>query len=283
MVKIIQDIRFAVLIMLFLTGCVTAQNGHAPQSFLQDRETVEVAQTYYDKKPIPLVAHIQWPQGQGPFPALVYMGGCNGWDGAGTAYMQEQLSWFEGRGYAVVMLDSLGSREVTNTCAIDPKSGRFVYPLDLARDAKLAFSWLSKNPKIKPDRIGLFGFSAGGGGAVEVAQSKEKDYRALFAIYGWCDRRIPNGTWIKNITYVAGELDNEVFPDRCVKARTSPGIEADIHLYKGVHHGYMLPALAQGATVYRGYGATVYLKYDGAARADTIRRAQEWFDRWLLN
>lgn len=276
-------IGVAIALAWLTAGCVTTTTKEAPESFLKGRETVEVGETRYMNEWIPLRAHIQWPQGDGPFPALVYMGGCNGWDHVGTSYMIEHMSWFEGRGYAVVMLDSLGSRKVTGTCEIDPKSGRYVYPADLARDAEVAFSWLSNNPKIKADRIGLFGFSAGGGGVVEVAQSKHKDYRALFAIYGWCDRRTQTGAWTKPITYVAGELDNEVFPNRCRQAYKLPEVEADIHLYKGVHHGYMLPALAQGVTVQRGYGATVYLKYDGAARADTIKRAQAWFDKYLLN
>lgn len=277
-------IGVAIALAWLTAGCVTTNTNtkEAPESFLRGRETVEVGKVQFANEQIPLLAHIKWPQGEGPFPALVYMGGCNGWDSVGTSYMIEHLSWFEGRGYAVIMLDSLGSRKVVDTCSVDPKSGRYVYPADLAYDAQIAFSWLSKNPKIKADRIGLFGFSAGGGGVVEVAQSKYDDYRALFAVYGWCDRRTQTNTWTKNITYVAGELDNEVFPDRCKKAYTAPGVETDIHLYKGVHHGYMIPALAQGVTVQRGYGATVYLKFDGAARADTIKRAQSWFDRYLL-
>lgn len=276
--------RLAVLaaVAAILAGCVTTQGGTAPQSFLQGRETVEVGKVNYAGSWVPLLAHISWPKGQGPFPAVVYMGGCNGWDNTGSAYMPEQVSWLEGRGYAVVMLDSLGSRKVVNTCAIDPKTGKYVDSDDLARDARIAYAWLAQNPKIKTDRIGLFGFSAGGGGAVAVAQGDTKDYRAVFAIYGWCPKGSAGNTWTHNMTFVAGEYDNEIFPERCKLPHVAPGVVTDIHLYPGVNHGYMLPELSQGVTVQRGYGATVYLKYDGPARADTIKRMQAWFDRWLL-
>lgn len=262
-----------------LAGCVTT-GGQAPPSFLKDRSSHSVGTISYNNERLPLIAHIKFPAGEGPFAAVVYAGGCNGWDAIGTTYMLEHMSWLEGRGYAVIMLDSLGSRKVTDTCSFAFHSGNYIYPRNLADDARMAFEWLAKHPKIKPDRIGLFGFSAGGGGAVIVAGMSPTTYRAIFAIYGFCTANSLPMT--HNFQYVAGLEDNEVVPEVCGEY-VKGDHELVVHLYPGVHHGYMLPQLIQGASVQRGNGRPVYLKYDPDARADTIERLQKWMDRHLLN
>lgn len=269
------------LLVISVAACANNREGVPPASFLKGRETVEVGTVDYDGKLVPLLMHIKYPDGPGPFPAVIYSGGCDGWDALGSAYMPDQVSWLEGRGYAVAMVDSLGSRKVIDTCSIHASSTKFIRSGDRATDDQLALWSLQQNPRTIPDRIGLFGFSAGGGGAVLAAKTEPVQYRAIFAIYGTCSP--DSRPIIHNFQYVAGSDDNEATPEICQRYRKAPGKEVVIHLYPGVHHGYMLPQLDRGHQVMRGYGKVVYVEYDKAAHDDTIKRVQQWFDKYLLD
>src|SRR5260370_31013330 len=64
-------------------------------------------------KPIMLEAELFKPSGKGPFPAVVLMHGCGGWQPAVIASLHMHAMDLLSRGYVVLNLDSFGPRDRT--------------------------------------------------------------------------------------------------------------------------------------------------------------------------
>ena len=108
--------------------------------------------TYATHDSVALAGDLYLPKGQGPFPALVAVHG-GGWvQGARNAF-QFWGPWFAARGYAVFA--------VSYRLA---KTGAKTFP-HAVQDVLAGIQYVRGNAKelnIAPDRIGLFGHSAGG-------------------------------------------------------------------------------------------------------------------------
>jgi len=279
---------------ILLAASLTTQRTVAqPQSYLNGRETLILGKTPFKDGQIDLYAYMKPITSDKPIPVVVYVGGCDGWNKLGTAYMQSQMAELENLGYHVIHLDWAGSRGIWNTCQIPLQDPRYTKPQDIANDIYVAYKYLSQHPKIDPKRIGLFGFSAGGGGVLAYSSTiwggpwwdyQSPGYAAVFAIYGFCYREYTTGNrWTRNIMAVFGELDNEVRPNFCQKVTPEPGVESVIHLFPGVHHGYMLPDNSPPSTTFRPYSQQyVTIAYDAKAYRETWALAKGWFDKYML-
>src|SRR5918996_1932898 len=109
-----------------------------------------------------LRAELYRPAGNGPFPAIVAMHGCNGlYDATGRA-RPHFVDWGEklaALGFAVLFPDSYGSRGLGTQCRV---RSRTVQPYrERVADAQAARAWLQAQDFIQKDRIGLLGWSNG--------------------------------------------------------------------------------------------------------------------------
>ena len=104
---------------------------------------------------VTLLAKLNKPEGDGPFPAVVMLHGCNGTD----------LSWeweegfLEEWGYASLRIDSLGPRGIETIC------GKADAPVNAdvrVIDALAGRAYLAALPFVDPERIGVVGWSDGG-------------------------------------------------------------------------------------------------------------------------
>src|SRR6516225_2453096 len=115
---------------------------------------IEFANVSDQAKPARLLGYLARPDGDGPFPAVVVLHGCNGFFG-GYAEAADQLrSW----GYVALVVDSFGPRGITTRCRI----GLDEQPTD----AYAALRYLSQQPSVDAARIAVLGYSMGGESAL---------------------------------------------------------------------------------------------------------------------
>ncbi len=100
-------------------------------------------------------------------PALVFLHGCGGL--IGNRGLDERAASWAGElnrlGYAVLMVDSYAPRGIGSTCSLrvsDPAQWMNLMQRR-ERDAYGALQFLRAQPFVRPDRIGMIGWSQGGG------------------------------------------------------------------------------------------------------------------------
>jgi dienelactone hydrolase len=111
-------------------------------------------------KPTLLRGLLMKPEGVGPFPAIVALHGCNGLFKEG-ALVAREAAWAQhltSHGYVVLFPDSFGPRDVTTDC-----EGRVRAWAERSYDAYGALRYLQAQPFVIGERIGLMGWSHGGG------------------------------------------------------------------------------------------------------------------------
>jgi len=112
------------------------------------------------------------PAAEGRHPAVIFLHGCGGLFMRGGlfglfmrgAIEPGELDWagqLTRRGYAVLMVDSFGPRNHGEMCS--PSGFDLQLYRNRARDAYGALLFLQAQPFVQPDRVGLIGWSQGGG------------------------------------------------------------------------------------------------------------------------
>src|SRR5579872_1836806 len=103
------------------------------------------------------------PAGDGRHPALVFLHGCGGLIGHAGRINAREADWaarFTAEGYAILMVDSFGPRRHGEMCSVRG------FDLQLYRerpkDAYGALAYLQAQDFVRPDRIGVIGWSEGG-------------------------------------------------------------------------------------------------------------------------
>ncbi len=126
-----------------------------------DKVVIEDNITYGKVSDTELKLDLARPQGDGPFPAIVFIHG-GGWSGGNRQGYRGQIQDAAKRGYVAVTISyrlmqfDQAKKETTTATPIFPAQ---------IHDAKAAIRWLRANAKkyhINPDRIGVTGGSAGG-------------------------------------------------------------------------------------------------------------------------
>ena len=140
-----------------------------------------------------LSAHVWMPEGNAPYPAVVLLHGCNG-IGIGGGIFATYSSWarhLTNRGYAVLLLDSASPRSIVTTCdGRSPERARLY--AERPGDAYSALAYLQSRADILPGKIGLMGWSQGGGITLLTVSDKsigrprpapQSDFAAAVALY----------------------------------------------------------------------------------------------------
>ncbi len=258
--------------------------------------------------PTRISGDLQFPQGSGPFPAVVLAHGCNGNRNIERAWGPVLRQW----GYATFVLDSFGPRGIAEACT----NGRTLVPLQRVPDAYGALRLLAAHPNIDPKRISLIGFSHGGALAMLAATAWAKEtfvppgqpaFRAFFPFYPNCNATFPERNRIAAPLRIhTGELDDWTPAKPCAELAAflkTSGQDAAIHVYPGAHHAFdqarahiYLPKVGNGADCFPRFpsllgpfppgavrgapppcvklGATIAGNSDAATQARTNLRAQ---------
>jgi len=189
-------------------------------------------------------AHGRWmtPEGDGPYPAIVLI---HEWWGL-NENMVAMSELLVKEGYAVLAVDAYRGRLATTI----PGALQLFLTTDhinIRSDIDDAMTWLSKNPLVQQDRIGVIGFCFGGREALELGR-RFPDIAAMVSLYGGdmtTDSRDmgflgDNGP----ILAIYGEDDSRI-PVELVKrfesAMNVAGIENTVSIYPGAGHAFVTP------------------------------------------
>jgi dienelactone hydrolase len=227
------------------------------------------------------------PDGDGPFPAIVFTHQCRGLNPAMLGHAKEAVR----RGYVALLTDSFGPRGVETVC-YGPRNG--VNFLRGARDALQAAEHLRSLPYVDGDRVMQAGFSwgamigllASGKGFLE-RQNLGRGIAAVASIYPGCFTittpvrtfEMFNPPIAQPLLVLMGSADTETPPSDCVpklQAAQQAGAPITFHVYDGATHCWDCK-FADGHSRIDIRGNKVSYRYDEAATRDTVERIFTFF------
>jgi dienelactone hydrolase len=214
-------------------------------SLLSDRLPLK-----YDEKSVgvpnssaPLQLYL--PPGDGPVPAVLVMHSCSGITDNTRTWAARLVGW----GYAAVIVDSFGPRNQRSVCeSVDS------IPTDVrGLDAHNAATYLRTLPNIQAERIGIVGFSHGGGSTLWAAIDERiprdrggRPFQAAVAYYPWCSAGAIVSPYATDVLMLIGKDDTWTPADRCLKsaaARAGQARPPAIKVYPGALHSFDLGSL----------------------------------------
>ncbi len=174
------------------------------------------------------------PEGTGPFPAIVVLHGC---DGIGRHYRdwaRRLVNW----GYVALLVDSFTPRGHRSVC----NQGRLVPPETRAEDAFAAKAWLATQPYVRPERIGVIGFSHGGWTVLRAVLAGDRPappFAAAVAYYPGCQRTAT--PLVTDTLILIGGADDWTPASSCrgwAEHVDRAGHTVDLVIYPNAHHGF---------------------------------------------
>jgi dienelactone hydrolase len=255
------------------------------------------------RPPTVLAGHIFRPLDQGRHSALVFLHGCGGLIHDGDLDERE-TSWageLNRLGYAVLMVDSHWPRGIGSTCSLRVTNPDEWMKLMLKRedDAYGALQFLAAQPFVESNRIGVIGWSLGGGVVLLATRSGEwarlngtgsASFRAAVAFYpALCnDDEQPPG-WSNEIPLLllqgASDTWTRAAPcKRFVENAVARGARIDMQLYPGAYHAFDATNIPlQLLPIQTRPGTLPYLGSDPAARGDAFERVPAFLARYLAD
>ena len=259
-------------------------------------ERVDIPTVGLSSSPEPLVGHLFLPEKQ-PHAGVVMMHGCGGAYARSGALNARHAMWgqyLQGIGYAALMLDSFTSRGLREICTVKTAE-RTIKEADRVGDAYAAHAFLRARLGLESKRIGLLGWSHGGGAVLSAIARKPANaapFAAAVAFYPGCRTRAARADSFHPyapLVVLIGESDDWTPAAPCktlidtVAARGEP---ASIVLYPGAYHDFDSPglkALRVRTEVPNGArpGEGVTVAPNPQAREDAKVRVKGFFEKHL--
>ncbi len=251
--------------------------------------------------PTMLEGYLVRPAEEGRHPAVVFLHGCGGlFSHAAGGVQARELAWaaeLNRRGYVVLMVDSFGPRHQGSMCAhvdFNPE----IY-LRRPKDAYGALLFLQTQPYVRPDRVGVIGWSQGGGVVLfairsqslgRPAQLPQGDFRAAVAFYqGSCDERKHKVAWTSAIPLLvlvgSGDVWTPAAPcKQLVDGALARGSPVEMQIYPGAYHDFDWPDMPvhESAKFRTADGVVPIQGTNLAARQDALKRVPDFLDRYLM-
>ena len=239
---------------------------------------VEFPVTPYMGDTITLTGKLTRPEGGGPFPALVFLHGC---DGVMYDEFTATTDLMIAAGYVVLQVDSFGPRGITG---VDGVCGGTDWlkasPRVRARDAHAGKDYLANLTYVDGDRIAVIGWSHGGMTVLEAVRNhainepvRLRPFRAAIAFYPYCPLKLPGLD--APLLVLIGDADDWTRAVRC-KEMTLEGDtthQYQLIVYPGASHAFDWPETWE----YLGHEGW----YDPVATADAYARVAEFLERHL--
>ena len=251
-----------------LTGCGGIPGGGQGFEFVSESGPT----LYGESGPATLDGIIYKPKGRGPFPALVLLHGCGGlgenvFDWAGKLIRE---------GYVAMVVDSFSARGITDACGVrglNLKSGREF-------DAYGAHDFLKKQPFVDGKRIGVMGWSQGGGAALWVSHDIKKRFQAAVAFYPPCGAE---SFWVTTpLLMLLGKLDDWTPAENCLEWAAKParkkGYPVEWKVYPNAYHSFDNVELGWDVRINRlGFAVA----HDEEATIDSWKRIRVFLNKHL--
>jgi len=207
------------------------------------------------------------PDGAGPFPAVIYLGGCAPIGAADEAALEKAVvDHNRSKGFATLIVDSFAPRHLDHGVC-DREHSPVWYGVRAA-DAHAAKDSLAAMPDIDAERIFLVGYNHGGQAALlAVDGSTAATHRAKFAgvvaYYPYCGFVCGCAVSVPTLIMV-GDEDDLAPADRCRTLKDKPNVQ--VVIYPGAGHAFTTPGIDKVQNGHR-------LLYDAKAAADAQARA----------
>lgn len=280
---------------------VQAMAADAPPNHAFEQLTFPSLDRGADGAPVQVNAFLLRPPGDAPRPAVVMLHGCGGMlrlDGSMAARDADYAGRLVAAGYVVLAADSFTPRGVRTMCS----QSNFRLPVFTARpgDAYGALLFLQDKPFVQPDRIGLVGWSQGGGVTLMTIRTHDSprpeplpkgDFRAAVAFYpGSCNEKVLKAGWETRIPFLVLIGDADVWtplaPCKVLLDHAAErGSPIELHSYAGAYHDFDAPGmrLHEEPGYKTSAGVIPVLGTDPAARADAIARMMAFLAQRLGN
>jgi dienelactone hydrolase len=234
------------------------------------------------------------PEGNGPFPAIVALHGCDGLADPKAAIVRRYADWGErlaAGGFVVLFPDSFAARGIGPQCGAGQRSLRS--GRERVADAAAARRFLQAQTYVSADRISLIGWANGAVAALwavrpgGIKKDAKPDFRSAVAFFPGC-RRLRDTAWSARLPtlILIGAKDDWTPASTCeqmvadARGRTA---RTNIMVYPGAYHDFDHPDLPlqqrTNVAFSSGLAGRVHIGTDIAARADALRRVPEWISR----
>jgi dienelactone hydrolase len=246
-----------------------------------------------------LDGYLYRPSGETRRPAIVGLHGCSGmFNRAGAIFptFREWAAELTRQGYVFLLVDSFRPRNHGEMCSI------LGFELDIYRarpkDAYGALYYLQAQPFVRGDRVGVIGWSQGGGVTLFSIGNQslgrppnlpQGDFRAAVAFYpGSCNTERQPPDWTSRIPLLVLMGAEDVWtPAAPCKAfldgAVGRGASIETLIYPGAYHGFDAPNQARlELPNYRTRAGVVpIIGTDPAARQDALARVPAFLARYL--
>ncbi|XXA96179.1 dienelactone hydrolase family protein [Rhizobium sp. YTUHZ044] len=236
------------------------------------RKALEQGEILSQSPGTPLLGYLSRPPGDGPFPAVVLLHGCDHLRlSVKELWPKRLVKW----GYVVLVVDSFTTRKLDDDCRIALPEQVF--------DAYGALDFLSKSSSVDISRVALMGFSTGATATLDATKTEgneqlmEHKFKTAVAYYPACDanRGAPSAPTL----ILIGERDNWSRADRCQKSLArlgDDGPSVELNVYKGAYHDFDAPEFTMGKRVLGHIE-----KYDPDAAAKSMRSVYAFLRKYL--
>lgn len=233
------------LLIAALIGAVSWSCAQAPASNAQEIVKFEATKPYTAERVL-LRAELFRPQGPGPFPAVILMHGCGGWQPAVRTALHTHALYLIERGFVVLNLDSFTPRQYSDG-KLCPNDGALRKALNYRTyDAFDGLKYLRTRKFVDANNVFLMGQSNGGSVAMNAAKATaSRDYegsglsfRAIVAYYPWCG--IFGGSKVSlgsPLLIFGGGKDDWVPARECEGIRTT-GADEKLTIYPNAAHSF---------------------------------------------
>jgi dienelactone hydrolase len=233
----------ALLMMPLCVATAAAETIHFrsatwPPTPLQLR-LAKAGDTIAERASVPLTAELYRPPGHGPFPAVILLHPCSG--RLPPRLEQADAARYTRLGYALLAIDSFGSRGIAEGCTGGGAS------VDGVMDAYGALTHLAGLPFIDPERIAVVGYALGASVALSAVAFDgperlfDRQIAAAVAYYPFCPEKLAVSV---PTLILSGGLDEWASARDCEKMvarRTGLGAAIRLVVYREAHHAFNLP------------------------------------------
>jgi dienelactone hydrolase len=228
-----------------------------------------------------------------PFPVVILAHTCGG----NGPYTLDWAARLTSAGYAVLAVDSNTPRGTLNNCNAE---GR-VTSDDMVLDVAAAIAHLRGVPAVTADRVGVMGFSFGGGAVLRIASAAYRRklgadvsaVRAVASLYPPCRNPHPSPVTARNwhnlydditipTVVLLGALDTETIPGYCttpIDRLRKRGQPIRYTLFADTTHGFDMSNMGLDGQVRP--GGHLY-RYSPDATEAAWREVKALFDRELM-
>src|SRR4030042_2038735 len=217
------------------------------------------------------------PEGDGPFPAVVLLHGCEGMGEAGSDSYNRWASRLKSWGYLTLQVDSFGPRGDSFICSNDDLMKKYVPKR--AMDAYDAQSYLAGLRFVDPKRIAVMGWSHGALSTIasvsEMTGKKIVPFQASITFYPYCYKTLDDLD--APLMILIGGLDDWCPAELCSANIPKGGKtkhEVVLKVYPGAYHNFDWPDMN---VIYMGN----VLQYNGQAASDSILRVKGFLEKHL--